>query len=366
MNGPTVWWPLPVAPERWFTEEERAVASSYHRPIERAAFWSSAAQLVGLLVVLGVSRSIDVGTAAVVAAISVAVAVPRMAADGWREFVHEPSFGRHPVSVGAFAFTTAGRIVLEVAALAVVALWIDRATASLTDIVIPAVLAFVVPVVSAVIGPRFVLATHRAIDVPADGVAAHQVQQLAAAHRVEAPRAVVLDPVTFEGANAFATGTGSRVTVAVSRRLLDGPPELFGHVVSHELAHLRRRHLWWSAIASGASLAVIVAVSSVITIAIDADSAASRLPVFVVVAGAVSVPFRLALAWWSRANERQADQDALVLTSVRPAVVKQLHVSDQAAVEPSRAARFFGAHPAPAERLERIERFRTAAPIDAN
>ncbi len=345
-----MWWPTPVGAERWFTEDERAAARRYHRPIERAAGLRLAAHALALSMVVGASRSLDLGMIATIVLVEAGIALPRLVIDAWHEFVHEPRFGVEPVRRGAFAVTAVGRMLLEVVGLVLVDWWLRSIDGSITGLVPVALVAFAIPIASTLFGPRFVLAMHRASDVPED----HPGQSLAAGRAdsfgVMAPRLVVLDPAAFDGVNAFATGTGRHVTVAVSERLLAAPPELFGHVVGHELSHIGRRHLGWSALASGTAAAVVLAASAGGAIAVAGDG--PRLPWLVLLVGMLSFPLRLVLAWLSRLNERRADRDAFAASPISPSLLKQLHLSDRAVIEPGVAGRFFSAHPPPAERLE--------------
>lgn len=356
MSRPSVWWPLPVAAERWFNDEERAVAERYHLPIERSVRWSVAAQIGLMSVAVLASIGAEWGSATRIGAILAAIAGPRLVVDAWREFVHEPRFDAGDVSLVAFAATFTGRMLAEGGALAVADWWLRSVDAGVS-FVVPVTLAAAVPVGSTMVGPRVVLAMHRAVDVPSESPAARRVAELAALHAMNTPRVVELDQAAFDGVNAFATGTGGSVTVALSKRLTGAPSDLFSHVVAHELAHLRRRHLWWSAAASGLALANITVVALVVGAAVDDTSA--RLGAVVLSASVASVPFRLGLAWLSRAHERQADADALGTNSISPASIKQLHLIDRGPIELSRTASLFSGHPAPAERLERVARSRT-------
>lgn len=352
-TGPSVWWPLDVDVERWFTEEERAAACEYHRPIERGLVWRSVAQLSLLVAVLIAASVGELGAWTQVGAVVGAVALPRLVVDGWREYVHEPRFGAPPVSAAAALFTGSARLAVDLIVIVSAYWWITTAPFGSADLAIAAAGAVAVPMVAALLGPRLVLSLHRILDLSDDG-RSRRVAELAAARGLGQPRFVVLDPVAFDGANALVTGTGRRVTVAVSRRLLEAPDELFDHVVGHELAHLRRRHVWWSALVSGLSLAAILMGSALAVQAYASESA--RLPALVLVAGAASMPFGLGLAWLSRGNERQADHDALRIAPVAPEVVRQLHLDQRPNLEPSAIGRWFGAHPPPAERLERVAR----------
>ncbi len=355
-TDPSVWWPLHVEAERWFSDEERALAAHDHRPVERACVWQSIAQFalltVGLIVAVAVEPPVWTQAGLALAAI----AGPRIAADWWREFVHEPGLGNPPVPGAVFLLTVAGRLLFDVAVVASAAWWIESAPRG-SDLAVAAAVLFAVPLAAAVVGPRIVVTTHQAIDVVGDRV--DRVTHLADGLGVGPPRLVMLEPDAFDGANALVAGTGRRVTVGVSQSLLDGSDELFDHVVGHELAHLRRRHVWWTALVAGLSLATVIVGSALVVTRLGFEGA--RLLALMVVAWLVSVPFRLGLAWLSRAHERTADRDALRNGPIEPESVRQLHLDQRADLEPSAFGRWFGAHPPPAERLERVRLEQVAA-----
>lgn len=352
MSEPSVWWPVPVESSQWFTEDQRRASRQYHDPIHRAAVLRAGGQAVCVLAVWWlVDRSRpDVSWWWVVAAVLAAVTLPRLAVDVWHEFIHEPRFGTEPVGVVAFVITTVGRLCIEGGLLALALAVLQEGDGAPWMTTLAACAAAAVPLVSALIGPRIVLLVHRATEVPPEHPAHHHVDALATAHQLASPRLVELDVASFAGANAYVTGQRSELTVAVSRRLLEGPDALLRHVVGHEITHLRHHHLLWSAIASSAFAWVTVAASLVITMLLS--DGAARLPALVFIAAVVSQPFRLGLAWLSRANERQADRSAMRHAPISPELIKQLHLSDRPLLDPPRMERWHSSHPAPAERLE--------------
>lgn len=350
MSDVSVWWPIPVASSRWFSEEERRASRRYHEPIERAVVLRTVAQGVGLVAAWWLIERSDPAWWWVVAAVLSALTLPRLMADSWHEFIHEPRFGVMPVAPVAFAVTTIGRLAIEGGLLAVGLAVLGEIGDSSWLMLAVVCVAAVMPVLSAIIGPRIVLLTHRATDVPADHEAHRHVAAMAAAHQLPTPRLVELDRASFEGANAYVTGQRSGLTVAVSHRLLTGPDALLRHVVGHEITHLKHHHLRWSAAASSASLGVTL--TGALAIALRIADGSSRLPAFVLIAAVLSQPFRLALAWLSRANERQADRAAMRHAPVPAELIRQLHLSDRPMLEPGRLARWQSSHPTPAERLE--------------
>lgn len=361
MSEPSVWWPLPVTASRWFSEEERRISRGYHDPIQRVVVLRSVGQVLGVLAAWGLVEREGPGLAwwFVVLLVLAALTLPRAMADAWHEYVHEPRFGAAPVAAAAFAVTTLGRLAIEGGLLAIGFALLSEVDSADWSTLGVACLAAAVPLASGLLGPRLVLMLHRAEDVPADNEAHHHVDAMAAAHQMSAPRLVQLDQASFNGANAYVTGQRSAPTVAVSHRLLTGPDALLRHVVGHEITHLRHRHLLWSALAASASLGVTV--GGALTLTMNVADGDARLPVLVLFAATLSQPFRLLLAWLSRANERQADRSAMRHAPVSPELVKQLHLSDRPLLEPSRWARWQSSHPTPAERLEAAVRNRRHA-----
>lgn len=310
-------------------------------------------QLGGLTIVWLATRGSDVNPWVLVAVVLGVVTLPRLLADAWHEFVHEPRFGVAPVSPVAFVVTSIGRLVLEGVLLGGAWMVLERSF-GVRGVVAVGCAAASIPLASALFGSRVVLALHRVVDVPVHHAAHDQVASLAAQHGLERPRLVELDQATFEGANAYVTGQRSNLTIAVSHQLLNGPEALLRHVVSHEMAHLRRRHLLWSALAS--ALAVGLATASSVALVVREGEGAGRLPLLVLSLFVISGPFRLVLAWQSRAHERQADRAAMRDAPIPTSLVRALHMSDRPLLEPSRLARWQNTHPSPAERLEAADR----------
>lgn len=358
MSEPSVWWPTPVSVSRWFSEEERLASRRYHDPLQRAALVRVVVQLTGLVGLCVATRSTELRPWEVIVGVLVAMTVPRLLVDAWHEFVHERRFGTTPVSAAAFAVTSLARLALEGAVVAVVWFVLDRSSVGPSVVAGFAAAAAAVPLASALFGSRVVLALHRVVDVPAEHDAHGAVGSLASSHGLGRPRLVELDRASFEGANAYVTGQRSDVTIAVSHRLLEGPPELLTHVVGHEITHLRRRHLLWSALAS--ALAAASTVAFAVALAARVADGSGRLAVFVLAFVVASWPFRLLLAWQSRAHERQADRGAMRDAPISPELVRALHLGDRPLLEPSRVARWQSSHPAPAERLEATARTLTS------
>lgn len=352
-GGPSVWWPIDVPASRWFSEEERVASRSYHEPIQRVAVLRNAAQLaalVSLWVWLRRSNDVDLWIG-VVLAVS-ALSIPRIMADGWHEFVHEPRFGGTPVRLAAFGVTALGRLTLEGMLLGLVALALRTvdADAALRAAGLAAALAAVIPAVSAWLGPRVVLALHRAADVDPSDPGHRVVAEAAGRLGLATPRLVVLDVEVFEGANAYVAGRRPTPVVAVSRQLLEGPADLLAHVVGHELAHVARRHVQWSAAVTTLAFAGVSLVAVFTSVRWEAGGA--RLPLLLLVGAITMFPLRLVLAWTSRAHERQADRLALAMSPIDPLLVARLHLSDRPLLEPSRLAGALHSHPPPAERVE--------------
>lgn len=348
---------MPVEPGRWFDEHELEASRRYHEPVRRVAAWCVGVQLVGLAFVIAVATWVPtLGRLEVIGLTLAVISLPRIAADGWQEFVHERRFVAPPVLATTFVAATSARIVLVACGLVSADLILAGIDRSGSEVGLVALAAGCVPVVAVVLGPRGVLAMHRAEDMSVADPNARRVTELAATFDMPVPRLVRLDASSFGGANAFATGTGSTVTLAVSDELLTGPVQLFDHVVSHELAHISRRHLLWSVVAACLAAGSVVGISTLITVSSFSDRV--QLAAFVLIVAVFSVPFEWLLSWRSRVNERQADHDASARAGVDPVMLKQLHVSDRVLLEPTLLARLSSAHPSPAERLEFAARSR--------
>ncbi len=353
---PSSWWPTPTAVGRWFTAEERDRSILYHQPRERARRLKSSGQLVSMMLIWWLAEADLLAVDRIWFVAAVGWWFPSTLAAAWGEFRHEPRFGRDAGSLSQFLASTTGILVVHLALFATLSAAIATAPTSRLDASALAAIAFVLlPYISLLVGPALTLAVHRA--KPLTGSAAAELAEVAKSANVGSVRFVEVVDDPHAGPNAFATGVGRWATVAVSANLAGASAELRRHIVAHELAHIRRHHMLWTASVTalaGAGVAVMT-----VAVAWQFGSDSGRLPAVVLILWALGVPMQLVLAWLSRAHERQADIDAGSIIGVSAEAVRGFHVSDRALLEPSFMARVFAEHPSPSERLELMHRMRS-------
>lgn len=176
---------------------------------------------------------------------------------------------------------------------------------------------------------------------------------------------------SWVGANACAVGLGRDRRILVDPSLVDAP--LADFVVAHELTHLRRRHPEIQLVLNVAVVAAALGVVPALALTGWPWSVVDRRPddpltiplavLLVVVAGWLA---RIPVAWVLRALERQADAGAVALVGVPDrAGLRGLHLGG-GELAPPRLAGLMAAHPAPAERLEYLDRGRAARPYSSS
>jgi Zn-dependent protease with chaperone function len=153
--------------------------------------------------------------------------------------------------------------------------------------------------------------------------------------------------------------------LVLSAHVLDGPRSGLDAVVAHELSHVSLRHPRRAVLASGLVLAAQVAVLWLATTWAPAELApadARLLPLLVLVVLLSGAVGRLALAWYSRLQERQADASAVELLGGAEPVLRHLRrivVDAGADLQPTAWRRLLSSHPPPAERLAAAEALAT-------
>lgn len=176
-------------------------------------------------------------------------------------------------------------------------------------------------------------------------------------------------PAPWVGANACATGLGRQRRILVDADLTAAP--LADFVVAHELTHLRRRHPELQLVLNGLVVAVALGAVPVLAATGWPWSAVGRdpadplaLPLMVLIVGVAGRLGRIPVSWVLRALERQADAGAVALVGVPDRhELRALHLGAGGELAPPRLANLLAVHPAPAERLEYLERCRVGGPI---
>lgn len=347
----------------WFSEDELARSRAYHRPLAAVGSAKVAARFLLLvaaqLVVVGQGWPV-VGVCAV-GVVGLAWWLPAAASDWWFEFRHEPRFGQPAMPLARFAGGSLTALAFTLAVAGLGAVWLAVAW-TVSHRWWWVVAALIVPAIVFVVGrfePRFTAAAHRTSALDGEPLAAFE--RLTDASGVTSVDFHRMESNALLGLNALTATGGRQPRIIVSSELLDSNQLLVNHVVAHELSHLRFHHpsrTKWST--SLASLAVVAGAGSlsqvdqiVALFGADQDQlpALPMMAMLLLVLGAVAdVP----LAFLSRAQERQADAGAFAVAGAVPVpLLRRLHVTDRALLDPGLLHRVLLPHPPPAERLQR-------------
>lgn len=365
----SVWWPTPTRPSSWFSDDELKISRRYNRPLARAALARVISRLVLLAALHGVlSRLPDEWSTArvvVLAAPLVAAAwwLPAAVVDLWFEYRHEPRFGHQSLPLHRFLAGSMATLVLAAVAVLVVTAaaywlmgwtdwwWLVAAIGATATVLVMARVDRNIRSLGEDLQPL----------KPEDEA---RFGQLATTIGVPDVAFAVTETDAVRGLNAFATKLSGRPHVVVTTDLLLANRDLADHVVAHELAHLGRRHLTTTLGVSAATVGLVVAGLGLLVEVdlpfrwLDLEARDPRnvvvVAVLVLVMAGATAPL---LAWIGRAHERQADAVAFAVNGGLPLpLVRALHVSDRADLDPGLLARWVAGHPSPAERLQRASR----------
>lgn len=359
-------------PRSWFTEGEIARASEYRKPLRRAARVEAAAGLLALGLTVALRGAAHLagglhgrpGVAAVTAALILGATAIDLPFSAWRRS-HERRWGFSRQSTGGWVadHLKGLGVSLVLGCLVAVGAWsVIAATPQwwfwlwIAGSLLSALLAMVAPAVLAPLFNQF-----RELD---DGELVAATVDLGRRLGVRIRRVLVMDASRRTAKhNAYFTGLGRTKQVVLWDTLLadyDRPATLA--VLAHELGHWRRRHVHWQlATTSAALLPALLGLRLLLDIAGShrwfaitgpADPAAIPLAVLaLVIAQAAWLPVA---GWISRTFERQADADAVAVTSdPEPfvAMMRDLAVKNLSDLAPSRWTYLLASHPPAAERM---------------
>jgi Zn-dependent protease with chaperone function len=370
------WWSTPVDPALWFSAEERAQSAAYHGPVHAAGTIRAIVRTLGLASVWLLAD--ERPTWVIAAAVIVVWWLPGVAVEAWHEYTHEPRFGSEPLPPVVFSLSSIGVLAATTVAFGTVGWLVVSASRPEAQVGVGLV-AFAVPFVGMIVGPRLSVAGHGGR--PLGGSAASRFADLASQLGIDDVRFTQMREGIAGGPNAFTAGVGRRATICLSpdllhsatiglrsddRAVVDGavvdremvddspPPPLVQHVVAHELAHVRRRHALWASLL-GAVVFLVVGLSAV-ELAWRVGEGPERLPAVVLALVGGAAITQPVSSWISRAHERRADLDACRLVTTDLADVRAMYVAQRVLLAPSRPVRIVAAHPSPAERLELLRR----------
>ncbi len=372
MSGPSVWWPTPARPSRWFSQTELDAAARYNDPLRHSARLRDVARValaVGAGLVLPEGRGlVEILTHTLVFA--AAFWAPAAVTDAWFEFVHEPKFPSVVPRAGG-SVPPAHFVVGSISTLVFTAVVIFVGLGSWIGVMgrtefWPLVVIMVVVALGGFgrrSGASIARLTHgvEAADADLSG----ELREVAERAGVDVDSFGVVErsghqpgsPMT--GHNAFVAGLGNGHRVVLTAALAEASPSVRDHVVAHELAHVARRDL---TVSTGAWIAAVAGAfiaggwfGPALHDAFPALSELSALTFGAAIALALGL---LPVAWLSRAHERRADLDALrLLQTADVEDVREAFVTDRADLRAvPRLGRLWASHPSPAERLELAHR----------
>ncbi len=370
----STWWATPSSAPLWFSAVELADSRRYHGPLGRAAAIRAAARLVLLAVFLVVTSGVVPATGApttfersvpllwVPAATALLWWLPGFVIEAWFQFVHEPRFGRpRPIPR---RFVLVGAVVLVGSAAMGCA--VSLAFWTLIDAADPtswwiAVASVAVAAAALMLLDRSSIGSLAQEGTPLSGPEAERVSQVVerlGLHDISLRLLAAESDTSDVELNACSAGAFGPPRLAVTRGLLAEDPALLEFVVTHEAGHLELGHHRASFLtAAGGALAVVCALAGIVG-ALH-GSGLNLLeprwwPLLWLIVVALSAAGGFVRAFVGRAQERAADRYAIDRLAVLPplSMVRRLHVSATADLDPGRLARLAAPHPTPAERLD--------------
>lgn len=365
-----MWRPTPADASALFDARDLDRARRYQRPLRRARLVRRLAAVAVTVALVGLEagpRLVEAlgvdGWVAQLAVVLLALELARLLVDGpvdaWADLVHDRRWGLSSQTARGLVAEEARSTLLSVAvgmAVLVPVYALVRATAWwwLWTWVLALVVGVLYPVVAAPLRRRL---------APLEGELADRLRVVADRAGVEVARVEVADESHLPRRDdAYVAGLGPTRRLVLSDALLDAPPELVEQVVAHELGHVRRHHLTRQlpvlavlALLATAALGLLSRWTGLFeAVGVDGPGDPAGLPLALLaveLAVAVVAPVE---AWVSRAFEREADREALVLLG-RPdraeAVLRRLHVRNLADLDPGPLERLRASHPPVAERI---------------
>ncbi|MBV6509672.1 MAG: Protease HtpX [Acidimicrobiales bacterium] len=376
MSGrPSTWVRLRVDPAEWFSGEELDRARRYRRPLARLR-----AIRAVLTVVLALSfifgqigpRLFDwlgvkgwiVQLLVMILAIEVAALAYNPLLDAWVDLRHDRRWGLSTQTGRGFLADQAKSFALSFVLSCILLIpiyWLIRnigiwwligwaVTVSFT-----VVFGLLYPVLIAPIFNKFTPLRDEDLEA--------RIRRIARLAEVEISGTYVADESRRSRRdNAYVAGLGATRRVVLFDTLLEHPHDVVEQVVAHEVGHWRLRHLPKQIPVAAATLLVVFVVLRLVAgwswIYQQAGTTGigdpGSLPILLVAAQAAFVATTAATAWLSRAFERQADEQALLLLDDPQALMdmhRRIHVKNLADLDPSPLRYLQLSHPPAAERL---------------
>lgn len=388
-SQPPTWVRLRADPCEWFSGEELDRSRRYQRPLARLRMLRAVLTLAVALVFvfgqvgprlfewLGVTNW-AVQLAVMILALEMAALVYNPLLDAWVDLGHDRRWGLSTQTAGGFLADQAKSFALSFALSCIVSVpiyWLIR-NVSLwwligwgAMVVFTVVFGLLYPILIAPIFNRFTPLDDEDLLV--------RIRRIAELADVDISGAFVADESRRSRRdNAYVAGLGATRRVVLFDTLLEHPHDVVEQVVAHEVGHWRLRHLTKQIpVAAAMLLVVFIALRLVAGWSWIYEQAGTSgigdpgsLPILLLTAQVGFVATSAVTAWLSRAFERQADEQALLLLGKPEALMdmhRRIHVKNLADLDPGRLRYLQLSHPPAAERLAFASRWATGHEVDA-
>ncbi len=404
---PSLWWPTPARPQRFFSDADLSASLAYNHPLRRAGLLAALSRLVLLVLAARLAGLIDQAmaddpatsetmldsfSASAIPALTggvltaLALRLPSNVADAWFEYRHEPRvLGTVPSPVRWFIGVVTATTLLF-AAISTVGSWAlfqlvgsrEQWPLILSSAIVGSVIAVTAlersvrhwvkvrtgRICESGLDPARADFEHLATLFGLDGIS-FLCERGRASETLDAALPAEHSPVSMlDGATAYTTGIGPNRRVVVSQKLMSEPPATRNFVVAHEIAHVSARHVLVQTLIGTTSAIAFVWICA----ALAADGrpwawfgmeplSPCSLPILALIVTTYSALVAPATSWLARSHERQADLGAFGAVGLQDLdVIRTLYLAPDIDLEPPWWVRLYSNHPTPAERLEFLRR----------
>jgi STE24 endopeptidase len=369
------WRAFPASPDEWYEPEEMAKADEYGKPLRRVLFGQAVVAFAVDVAVVGLHvapRAIRgsgatnwvAGLLVAILVITVVSTVVSLPVSAWRELGYDRRFGFSKQTTKGFVTDVAKAVPigLVVNALLFVPLFAIIRSVDAWWLVGGAVFAFF-NVAIGVLYPVVVAPLFNKYTPLEDGELRTRILDAAGHAGADITEVLVEDSSKRDTRpNAYVAGLGKVRRVVLFDNILRYPDDAVVSVVAHEIGHWKLRHILRTI---PAILVIVFATFALLSALMENDALLrfagvhdpgdpGALPLFLLLFLVVFRVMGLALAWLSRAHERQADLFAYRLLG-SPAelrdFVHDISVENLMDLRPTPWRRLKASHPPFAERM---------------
>jgi STE24 endopeptidase len=372
---PSTWRRTPADVADWFDEAEVRRSREYTAPVNRLrvgmAIVSTAVIVVVVLthLVPNVLRHLGIHSWELGILVAIAVLDPiqlatTAPASFWMELVHDKRWDLSNQTVGRWVGDRVKELLIGIvfeSVLFVAVYWTIRYTswwwllAAAFVTVFALAVAFIYPVVVMPMFNKFVPVADDSLRQGIERIAEQAGVTIRGAFTMDGSKRSRRD-------NAFVAGYGATKRVVVYDTMLEYPQAGIEQVVAHELGHYRLNHVLKQVpLIIATSVATFASVDALLhwhwllaRAGVHSIGDPGSLPLFAAVFGAIFSVMGLVSAWVSRAFEREADLEALVLLRDPDALIemfRNLQTKNLGDLSPSWTKRIKASHPEIAERM---------------